>query len=205
MFYRATNACSGQYYLTISSVLVNICAISIEFAKYKGKEHFKDSIAFMIEKFKKYFFPIPQIYLTATTFNPNYKLRGVERMVEKIYVNLEIKDDETPSVEQCKSSIYTKVKDLYNAYKVMEKNIPIVEPSSSKPKSEDTDDMMDEYLELESDETNNYFDLYFNQAREKIRREEGELQPRILNWWKNRENQFPTLSRIVRDVLAIQI
>ena len=86
----------------------------------------------------------------------------------------------------------------------MEKNIPIVEPSSSKPKSEDTDDMMDEYLELESDETNNYFDLYFNQAREKIRREEGELQPRILNWWKNREKQFLTLSRIVRDVLAIQ-
>ena len=49
---------------------------------------------------------------------------------------------------------------------------------------------MDEYLELESS-TNNDFDLYFNQAREKIRREEGELQPRILNWWKNRENQFP--------------
>uniref|UniRef100_A0A3Q7G2G1 HAT C-terminal dimerisation domain-containing protein n=1 Tax=Solanum lycopersicum TaxID=4081 RepID=A0A3Q7G2G1_SOLLC len=58
---------------------------------------------------------------------------------------------------------------------------------------------MDEYLDLESDETNNDFDLYFNRAQEKIRREEGELQPRILNWWKNRENQFPTLSRIVRD------
>uniref|UniRef100_A0A3Q7GTL7 hAT-like transposase RNase-H fold domain-containing protein n=1 Tax=Solanum lycopersicum TaxID=4081 RepID=A0A3Q7GTL7_SOLLC len=158
VFYKATNECSGQYYPTISSILVNICAISIEFSKYKGKEHFKDSIAFMIEKFKKYFFPIPQIYLTATTFNPNYKLRGVERKVEKIYKNLGIKDDETPSVEQCKSSIYTKVKDLYNAY---------------KSKSNDTDDMMDEYLDLESDETNNDFDLYFNQAREKIRREEG--------------------------------
>ena len=108
-------------------------------------------------------------------------------MVEKIYKNLEIKDDETPSVEQCKSSIYTKVRDLYNAYKVIETNISIVEPSSSKPKSDDTDYSMDEYLELESS-TNNDFDLYFNQARETIRREEGELQPRILNWWKNREN-----------------
>ena len=42
-------------------------------------------------------------------------------MVKEIYVNLEIKDDETPSVEQCKSSIYTKVRDLYNAYKAMKK------------------------------------------------------------------------------------
>ena len=46
---------------------------------------------------------------------------------------------------------------------------------------------MDEYLELESS-TNNDFDLYFNQARKKIRHEEGQLQPPILVWWKNREN-----------------
>ena len=55
VFYKATNACFGQYYPTISSVLVNICAISIEFAKYKGKEQFKDSLAFMIEKQKIFF------------------------------------------------------------------------------------------------------------------------------------------------------
>ncbi|KAL3334514.1 hypothetical protein AABB24_030975 [Solanum stoloniferum] len=42
------------------------------------------------------------------------------------------------------------------------------------------------------------------EAREKIRHEEGQLQAPILVWWKNRENQFPTLARIVRDVLAIQ-
>ena len=69
----------------------------------------------------------------------------------------------------------------------MEKNISIVEPSSSKPKSDDTDDWVDEYLELESS-TNNDFDLYFNQAREKIRHEEGQLQPPILLWWKNSKN-----------------
>ena len=45
----------------------------------------------------------------------------------------------------------------------MEKNIPIIETSSSKPKSDDTDDWMDGYLELEST-ANNDFDLYFKQA-----------------------------------------
>ena len=63
------------------------------------------------------------------------------------------------------SSIYAKVRDLYNAYKVMEKNIPIVEPSSSKPKSSDTDDWMDEYLELESSTNNDL--IYISLRHEK--------------------------------------
>ncbi|KAG5572520.1 hypothetical protein H5410_062286 [Solanum commersonii] len=54
-FYKATNAAYGQYYPTISSLLVNICAISSEFAKYKGKDRFENSLAFMIEKFKNIF------------------------------------------------------------------------------------------------------------------------------------------------------
>ncbi|KAG5568297.1 hypothetical protein H5410_064685 [Solanum commersonii] len=53
-------------------------------------------------------------------------------MVEKIYGNLEIKDDETPSVEDCKSSIYIKARELYNTDKSMEKNILIVEPPSCR-------------------------------------------------------------------------
>ena len=70
VFYKATNECSGQYYPTISYVLVNICAISIEFAKYKGKEHFKDSVAFMIEKFKKIFFPYSSNLFDCYYFQP---------------------------------------------------------------------------------------------------------------------------------------
>ncbi|KAG5567940.1 hypothetical protein H5410_065048, partial [Solanum commersonii] len=59
-------------------------------------------------------------------------------------------------------------------------------------RSDDTDDWMDDYLELESS-TNNDFDLYFN-AREKIRHEEGQLQAQYYYGGKS----------IVRDVLAIQ-
>ncbi|KAG5623889.1 hypothetical protein H5410_009107, partial [Solanum commersonii] len=56
--------------------------------------------------------------------------------------NPKIKDDETPSVEDCKSSIYIKARELYNTYKSMEKNISIVEPPSCKLRSDNTDDWM---------------------------------------------------------------
>ncbi|KAG5587456.1 hypothetical protein H5410_047890 [Solanum commersonii] len=48
---------------------------------------------------------------------------------------IKIKYDEIPSVKDCKSSIYIKARELYNTYKSMEKNIPIVEPPSCKLRS----------------------------------------------------------------------
>ena len=163
----ATNVISGQYYPTISSVLVNICAISCQFAKYKQKKIFKEAINDMIEKFTKYFFPIPQIYLIATLFNPSYKLKGVQKMVEKIYANLEIAYDETPSVEDCKNSIQPNAQKLYDIYRALEKNVPSVAPPSRIPRQNDLDEMMDDYLGLDS-ETSNTNDLieYLNQSLE---------------------------------------
>jgi len=74
----------------------------------------------MIAKFKKYFFPIPQVYLISTILNPSLKLRGANGLVRKIYENLTFQQNEQPSLEDCQANIYSYVRSMFDKYKSME-------------------------------------------------------------------------------------
>ncbi|KAG5572825.1 hypothetical protein H5410_062591 [Solanum commersonii] len=115
-FYDATKVFSRMYYPTIFKILIHICEISSLFYEYKTNELFTSAIEVMITKFKKYFFHIPQIYLTTILFNSEYKKYGVKALIECIYQNLDIKLEEQPDLITCQNSIKLLAKEMYDKY-----------------------------------------------------------------------------------------
>ena len=132
----------------------------------------------MITKFKKYFFPIPQIYLTAILFNPEYKEYGAKVLVECIYQNLENKPKEEPDLVTCQNSIKLLAKEMYDKYSSLDN---VENPQTSTPQV-GAHGRMKHKLDLDSSNKCE-FAKYLEQGSDDITNDEG--IPQLLNLWNS--------------------
>ncbi|CAD6229250.1 unnamed protein product [Miscanthus lutarioriparius] len=199
-FYDLTEILSGTSYPTANLFYRGFCEIKVLLDEWCYAENItiREMAISMNAKFEKYWEQSNIALAVAYFLDPRYKKRGIEYCMKKFhgaYYQAEL--DEFVSV----------VKKLYNFYAASSKKTS--QGAAPRP-SNITDILMgnvdhglEEFLYEASESRmveSNELDMYMAESLVKLY---GEFD--ILAWWKNKREQYPILSQIIRDVMAIQV
>ncbi|XP_070008588.1 zinc finger BED domain-containing protein RICESLEEPER 2-like [Nicotiana sylvestris] len=212
--YVATLEFSGAYYPTIVNGLVHIAEISLFLHNLKNKKGYTSVVESILDKFKKYFYPISHIYLIGVILNPTTKMIKCRQLINALYTYMNIRPIETPDIDTCISDLHKYLQTLCNYYanivdasSVVDVNIPSSNTSTSGTTLDDDDDVQDYLIwstlgEHQQTSSRNIDELQFYLQKSP--------KPLIkdflpLGWWKSNSNQFPVLSAMARDVLNVPI
>uniref|UniRef100_A0A3Q7FH44 HAT C-terminal dimerisation domain-containing protein n=1 Tax=Solanum lycopersicum TaxID=4081 RepID=A0A3Q7FH44_SOLLC len=110
--------------------------------------------------------------------------------------NLDIQPEEEPDLVTCQNSIKYFAKEMYDKYSFLEN----VENPQTSMNQVGAHGRVKHKLGLDSSNKCEFV-KYLEQGTDDIT---NDNDIPVLNWWRNRGAQFPKLSRMVKDVLAIQ-
>lgn len=177
------------------------CDIKDLLDKWKISEDLviKNMAAAMSAKFEKYWSKSSTVLAVACFLDPRYKKRLIEYYMMKFYGDLgQLKLDEFVST----------VKKLYMSYSATSGS----QNKVSAHKQVNTDDLL---MKTEDDELDRFlYDTSFTRGDELgelekymgtplLKHTDGHFD--ILIWWKDHKREYPILSQIARDVLAVQV
>jgi hypothetical protein len=219
VFKSTTKLVSGVYYPTSHLVLNEIYVICNKMDEYDlvEDEFFSDMVVAMKAKLKKYFKEMPMLFCCAAALNPTLNVSGVSILLEKISDDLEIWQDDMNFTMRLKTQFTTQFEMLFGVYEQKygasgASSSTSFFPTQSTQKygarvnlynlvvGENTKRARGSGSSSGSTEFKVYTGTNYlvNMGYEEFNNFD------ILTWWKAKEEQFPILARMARDILSAQ-
>ena len=204
VFYDATVTLSGVYYPTSHHALHKLYDIANAFEMHRDVEIFSATVAFMENKFKKYWQKVPFLYCVAAALDPRMKLHGVDSLLRGIAEKLPVQGDEVITIQDVRAQM-SRMFESYNRKYGGSSTTSSTTTSSCiiSPSSASWQNIMNtssySYSSSSSSsrsELENYYETNFSAFFTNFD---------LLNFWKGQSTTFPVLSRMARDILTTPV
>lgn len=211
-----TKVFSTQYSPNIHQALECVVNLSMHMNKFKDEHVVTDMVPNMLEKFLKYFHPIPLSYAIGAILDPNIRLKMFHLFVDHYYDNLQIENPDLKNYDRKKYQEYvqTYMYNMYNKYqkrhaigKITNTQNASAPRSSVKIRSKHNHLRMALQQEFASSSTPsqdlNELTQYLTTNFELDQYDDDSNPFDILKWWSSKESTFPVLSKMAKEILAI--
>ncbi|GJS16342.1 zinc finger BED domain-containing protein RICESLEEPER 2-like protein [Tanacetum coccineum] len=176
---------------------------------------FANIIQPMKEKLRKYFKEISPVITCAAALNPCFNISGVELLIEKISIDLELDKENIFFARDAKHYFNKCFKDLFDVYynKYGSTNVSTSSTSSSFSTNTTMDSMLGLFYSLRQENTKrarsdqsstNEVERYIGNDWINTMGRKEFTKFDILAWCKGMESQFPVLAAMARDLLSVQ-
>ena len=216
IFKSCTTSLSGVYYPTSPIALPKIAVMCTKLSELDCRgAPFNDMGKKMKEKFRKYFEELPAVLTCAAALNPCINVGGVESLIEKICDELGLNTAENPCFNQTLSNTFNAaLSNMYDVYLTrygsssqIHDSLRAVAQSQSQ-----TDLEMGMYYMIWEDAgkrqkvntPNSEIGRYSATNFVKHMTPDEFRSLDLLAWWRGKEDEFPILAAMAKDLLTVQ-